>query len=167
VSPLFDHMVLGVQAGGPWLADVGFGDHSLHPLWMDDPDPQLDPHGTFQVSKTPEGDLDILRDGKPQYRVETRPRRLEDFGPACWWQQTSATSHFTRSLVCTLPVDGGGGRVTPSGRRLVRTMAGERDETVLGSDGDVLAAYRDLFGIHLDRVPQPAEASTKPNRQAK
>ncbi|MEA2504339.1 MAG: hypothetical protein QOG36_1382, partial [Actinomycetota bacterium] len=35
------------------------------------------------------------------------------------------------------------------------------------SDGDVLAAYRDLFGIRLDRVPQPAEASTKPNRQAK
>lgn len=167
VSPLFDHMVLGVQAGGPWLADVGFGDHSLHPLRMDDPGPQLDPHGTFQVSRTPEGDLDILRDGKPQYRVETRPRRLEDFGPACWWQQTSATSHFTRSLVCSLPVDGGRGRVTLSGRRLVRTVAGERDETVLGSDGDVLAAYRDLFGIHLDRVPQPAEASTKPNRQAK
>jgi N-hydroxyarylamine O-acetyltransferase len=167
VSPLFDHMVLGVQAGGPWLADVGFGDHSLHPLRMDDPDPQLDPHGTFQVSRTPEGDLDILRDGKPQYRVETRPRRLEDFGPACWWQQTSTGSHFTQSLVCTLPLDGGRGRVTLNGRRLIRTMADERHEMVLGSDGEVLAAYRDLFGIHLDRVPQPAGASTKPNRQAK
>jgi N-hydroxyarylamine O-acetyltransferase len=33
-------------------------------------------------------------------------------------------------------------------------MAGEREETVLGSDGDVLAAYRDLFGLQLDRVPQ-------------
>jgi N-hydroxyarylamine O-acetyltransferase len=57
--------------------------------------------------------------------------------------------------------------VTLNGRRLIRTMAGERQETVLGSDGDVLAAYRDLFGLHLDRVPQPAGASTKPNRQAK
>jgi N-hydroxyarylamine O-acetyltransferase len=44
--------------------------------------------------------------------------------------------------------------VTLNGRRLIRTMAGEREETVLGSDGDVLAAYRDLFGLQLDRVPQ-------------
>jgi N-hydroxyarylamine O-acetyltransferase len=57
--------------------------------------------------------------------------------------------------------------VTLNERRLIRTVAGERHETVLGSDGDVLAAYRDLFGLHLDRVPQPAGASTKPNRQAK
>jgi N-hydroxyarylamine O-acetyltransferase len=57
--------------------------------------------------------------------------------------------------------------VTLSGPRLVRTMGDERHETELGSDGEVLAAYRDLFGIHLDRVPQPAGASTKPNRQAK
>jgi N-hydroxyarylamine O-acetyltransferase len=147
-------MVLGVEAGGPWLADVGFGDHSLHPLRMDDAGAQPDPHGTFQVSKTPEGDLDILRDGKPQYRVETRPRRLEDFAPACWWQQTSPDSHFRRSLICTLPVDEGRGRVTLSGRRLIRTVADDRQETVLGSDGDVLAAYRDLFGLHLGRVPR-------------
>jgi N-hydroxyarylamine O-acetyltransferase len=175
VSPPFDHMVLGVEAGGSWLADVGFGDHSLHPLRIDDPGAQPDPRGTFRVSPTPEGDLDILREGKPQYRVETRPRRLEDFGPTCWWQQTSADSHFTQSLVCTLPVDEGRGRVTLSGRRLIRTLADDRQETLLGSDGEVLAAYMDLFGIHLDRVPrlpgdpepQPAGASTNTNRQAK
>ena len=195
VSPLFDHMVLGVEAGGPWLADVGFGDHSLYPLRLDDAGPQLDPQGAFQVSRTPEGDLDILRDGKPQYRAEARPRRLVDFGPSCWWQQTSVDSHFRRNLVCTMPVDGnpgrdasqnsGGslGRVTLSGRRLIRTLAGERQESELGSDDEVLAAYRDLFGIRLDRVPQlagepstvptgdrelqPTAASTKPNRQAK
>ena len=173
VSPLFDHMVLGVDAGGPWLADVGFGDHSLYPLHRDDPGPQLDPQGTFQVSRTPEGDLDIVRDGKRQYRVETRPRRLVDFGPACWWQQTWEDSHFRRSLVCTMPVDGSPdrspsrslgrnpgehsgrslARVTLSGRRLIRTLAGERQESELGSDDEVLAAYRDLFGIQLDRVP--------------
>src|SRR5207302_5379789 len=168
VSPLFDHMVLGVEAGGPWLADVGFGDHCLYPLRLDDAGPQLDPQGTFQVSRTPAGDLDILRDGKPQYRAETRPRGLADFEPACWWQQTSVDSHFRRSLVCTIPVDGSPsrdpspnsgrrlGRVTLSGRRLIRTLGGGRQETELGSDGEVLAAYRDLFGIRLDRVPQLA-----------
>jgi N-hydroxyarylamine O-acetyltransferase len=199
VSPLFDHMVLAVEAGGPWLADVGFGDHSLYPLRLDDAGPQLDPLGTFQVSRTPDGDLDVLRDGKPQYRAETRPRRLADFEPACWWQQTSVDSHFRRSLVCTMPVDRNPdgnpgpypsqnsgrrlGRLTLSGRRLIRTLAGGRQETELDSDDEVLAAYRDLFGIRLDRVPQlagepstvpsgdrevqPTAASTKPNRQAK
>jgi N-hydroxyarylamine O-acetyltransferase len=199
VSPLFDHMVLAVEAGGPWLADVGFGDHSLYPLRLDDAGPQLDPLGTFQVSRTPDGDLDVLRDGKPQYRAETRPRRLADFEPACWWQQTSVDSHFRRSLVCTMPVDRNPdgnpgpypsqnsgrrlGRLTLSGQRLIRTLAGGRQETELGSDDEVLAAYRDLFGIRLDRVPQlagepstvpsgdrevqPTAASTKPNRQAK
>ena len=175
VSPLFDHMVLGVDAGGAWLADVGFGDHSLYPLRMDDAGPQLDPQGRFQVWRTPEGDLDILRDGKPQYRVETRPRRLVDFGPACWWQQTWEDSHFRRSLVCTMPVDGSPdrsldqslgqslGRVTLSGRRLIRTLAGERQESELGSDEEVLGTYRDLFGIRLDRVPQlGGEPSTVP-----
>ena len=90
-----------------------------------------------------------------------------------------------------MPVDGNPGRnpgrslgrVTLSGRRLIRTLAGERQESELGSDDEVLAAYRDLFGIRLDRVPQlagepstvptgdrkpqPTAASTKPNRQAK
>jgi N-hydroxyarylamine O-acetyltransferase len=169
LSPLFDHMVLGVEADGPWLADVGFGDHSLYPLRLDEAGPQLDPQGMFEVSRTPEGDLDILRDGKPQYRAETRPRRLVDFVPACWWQQTSADSHFRQSLVCTIPVDGHPGprlgRVTLIGRLLIRTLADERQETELASDGELLAAYRDLFGIGLDRVPELA--STKPNRQAK
>ncbi|MFN2592046.1 MAG: arylamine N-acetyltransferase [Candidatus Dormibacteria bacterium] len=152
LSPLFDHMVLGVEAGGSWLADVGFGDHSLYPLRMDRAGPQRDPVGTFQVARTPEGDLDVLRDGKPQYRLETRPRRLDDFRPACWWQQTSADSHFTRSPICTMPVDGG--RASISGRRLIRTLDGIRKESELGRDDDVLAAYRDLFGIRLDRVPE-------------
>ena len=157
LSPLFDHMVLAVEAGGPWLADVGFGDHSLHPLRMDDPDPQLDPHGTFQVSRTPEGDLDILRDGKPQYRVETRPRRLEDFGPACWWQQTSPLSHFTRSTICSRLTPGG--RVSISGRMLIQTIrGGTRTEQRLDTDDALLAAYRDNFGIELSRLPDDPTA---------
>jgi N-hydroxyarylamine O-acetyltransferase len=177
LSHLFDHMVLGVEAGGPWLADVGFGNHSLYPLRRNDPGPQADPHGTFEIAPTPAGDLDVLRDGTPQYRVETRARRLRDFGPTCWWQQTSPDSHFTRSLVCTLPLDRDGNRVTLSGRRLIRTLSGERREWVFDADDEVLDAYRDLFGIRLDRVPddpathaptaQPDEASTNPNLQAK
>ena len=88
-----------------------------------------------------------------------------DFAPTCWWQTTSPDSHFTRSLVCTLPTENG--RVTLSDRRLIRTAGGRRDEHTLTTDEEVVAAYRDLFGIRLDRLPQVTGASTNPNRHAK
>lgn len=145
----YDHFVLRV---GPWLADVGFGDHARFPLRIDERGDQADPAGTFRVVETAAGDLDVLRDGVPQYRVETRPRTLRDFRVGCWWHRTSPDSHFTRSLVCSLFTDTG--RVTLSGRTLTRTEGGERHKRELGDDAEVLAAYRTYFGIVLDRVPE-------------
>jgi N-hydroxyarylamine O-acetyltransferase len=69
----------------------------------------------------------------------------------CWWHQTSPRSHFTRSLTCSLATTSG--RVTLSDRRLIRTVHGERSEVVLGTDAEVLAAYREYFGIVLANVP--------------
>lgn len=149
--PPFGHLALRVDAPEPWLVDVGFGDHSHHPLRLDSRAEQPDPAGTFQVAEGPHGDLDVLRDGEPAYRVEPRPRELRDFAPTCWWTRTSADSHFTRSLVCSrLTPDG---RVTVSDRTLIRTAGGRREERTLGGDAEVLAAYRELFGITLDRPP--------------
>lgn len=165
-GPPFDHLTLRVDAGGSWLVDVGFGDHSLYPLRWDDPAPQIDPAGVFSVVPSKgEGDFDVLREGQPQYRVEPRGRRLSDFEPTCWWQATSSRSHFTQNLVCTLPVEGG--RVTLSGNRLIRAAGGDRTETILPTDADLLDAYLRYFGISLERLPQLPGASTKPNQQAK
>lgn len=47
-----------------------------------------------------------------------------------------------------------GGRITLSGRLLVRTENGEREEHELATDAEVLEAYRTHFGITLDRVPE-------------
>ena len=151
LSAPLDHMVLQVVAGRPWLADVGFGDHSLHPLALDDEEPQADPNGTFQLRPAPGGDVDVWRDGMAQYRVDRRARRWSDFVPTCWWHQTSPESHFTRSLVCSLAV--AGGRVTLSDRRLIETVDGRRHERMLDRDEEVLAAYRDYFGISLAGPP--------------
>ncbi|MGH3622322.1 MAG: arylamine N-acetyltransferase family protein [Sciscionella sp.] len=151
----FDHLVLWVQAGEPWLVDVGFGAHSRHPLRVFGYGEQADPDGTFEVVATADGDLDVLRDGVPQYRVETRPRSLADFGPTCWYQQTSPESHFTRSLTCSL--QRANGRITLAGDRLIITSDGERVERTLSGDDEVRAAYAEHFGIVLDRLPrQPA-----------
>ena len=86
--------------------------------------------------------------------MEQRPRALDDFAPTCWYQQTSPDSHFTQSLTCSRPT-GDHDRVTISDRLLITTVAGERTETTLGSDAEVLAAYREHFGFTLDRLPTP------------
>jgi len=151
LGPPFDHMVLRVDLDQPWLADVGFGRHSIHPLRLSERGDQADPGGTFRLVDAGGGDLDVLRDGKPQYRVEARARRLADYAPTCWWQQTWPSSHFRAGPVASLQT--AGGQVTVAGRTLIRTVGTDRTETALGSDAEVLAAYREHLGIELDRAP--------------
>ncbi|WP_078489671.1 arylamine N-acetyltransferase family protein [Streptomyces bikiniensis] len=150
----YDHMALRVETaeGERWLADVGFGDHSHFPLAFDARDDQEDPGGVFRIAETSDGDLEVLRDGKPQYLAETRPRELADFTAGAWYHRTSPDSHFTRSLICSRLTEEGG-RITLSGRKLIASAHGERDERILGGDDEVRKAYRELFGIELDALP--------------
>ncbi len=167
----YDHLALRVRTagGGDWLADVGFGAHSHFPLALAEAGEQGDPGGTFQVVEAGVrtggeetsgegagecGDLDVLRDGKPQYRLEVRPRELGDFVTGAWWHSTSPVSHFGRSLVCSRLTEDGG-RITLSGRRLTVTAPdGGKEVTELGTDEEVLTAYRERFGFRLGRVPE-------------
>ncbi|MDI9884172.1 arylamine N-acetyltransferase [Streptomyces sp. HNM0645] len=151
----YDHLALRVETvdgSGPWLADVGFGDHCHYPLLLDERGDQSDPAGTFRIAEAPDGDLDVLRDGEPQLRLDPRPRELEDFEAGAWYHRTSPASHFTQKLVCSRLTDEG--RITLSGRRLVTTAHGARTERQLGDDAEILAAYREHFGLELDRVPE-------------
>jgi N-hydroxyarylamine O-acetyltransferase len=144
----YDHLALRVDH---WLVDVGFGSFTHYPLRLDDRSDQTDPAGTFRITPTAEGDLDVAKDGVPEYRIELRPRTLRDFITGCWWHQTSPASHFTRSLVCSrLTAEG---RITLGGRTLTRTVAGTREQRQL-TDAEVLGAYRIHFGIELNRIPE-------------
>jgi N-hydroxyarylamine O-acetyltransferase len=157
LGPPFDHLALVVRlpdGTGPWLADVGFGSHSEYPLLADARGEQADPGGRFLLADALDRDIDVVKDGQPQYRLELRERALDDFVPTCWWQQTSPQSHFTRSVICSRLTEDG--RISISGRRLIRTVGGERLEENLPDDQAVLAAYRDHFGIDLHSVPEPA-----------
>ena len=73
--------------------------------------------------------MDVLKDGEPQYRIELRERSLADFLPTCWWQQTSPSSHFTQSTICSRLTDEG--RISISGRTLIRTSGTSRTEQEL------------------------------------
>jgi N-hydroxyarylamine O-acetyltransferase len=155
LGPPFDHLALVVRTddgAGPWLVDVGFGSHSTYPLLLDSRDVQQDPAGSFFVADASDGDLDVLKDGEPQYRLEMRPRDLDDFVPTCWYQQTSPLSHFTQGVICSALTESG--RTTIAGRTLIQTIAGERIEQDLPTEADELAAYRKYFGISLDRPPR-------------
>ena len=154
LGPPFDHLVLLVSMAGPdgtWVADVGFGSHSTYPLRYAHRQEQADPGGQFLLADADCGDIDVLKDGQLQYRIEPRPRSLADFVPTCWWQQTSPGSHFTQATICSRLTEDG--RVSISGRSLIVTSAGSRTEHPLASDEAVLAAYRHHFGVILDRVP--------------
>jgi N-hydroxyarylamine O-acetyltransferase len=154
LGPPFDHLALVVHladGSGPWLADVGFGNHSTYPLQFDSRAGQQDPGGHFLVVDADNGDVDVLKDGAPQYRVERRERTLDEFVPTCWWQQTSPQSHFTQGTICSMLTPEG--RISIAGRTLIRTTGGTRTEEQLTSDDELLAAYRDHFGISLPLVP--------------
>lgn len=150
LGPPMDHLALRVDLDEPWLADVGFGRHTIHPLRLDLRGDQFDPAGRFRVIET-DGGLDVLKDGEPQYRLETWPRSLADFGPTNWWQQTWPSSHFRRGPVASLQTTAG--QVTVAGTTLIRTDGSGRTETALSTDAEVLSAYREHLGIELDRVP--------------
>ncbi|MET8225082.1 arylamine N-acetyltransferase [Streptomyces sp. NPDC005301] len=160
----YDHLALRVRTsdGGDLLADVGFGANSHWPLAFGERDDQVDPAGTFRVEEAEEpgldgapeyGDLDVLRDGTAQYRLETRRRVLGDFVAGAWWHSTSPESHFTQSLVCSRVTEDGG-RITLSGRVFTVTgVDGTKEVSELGTDEEVLGVYRERFGMELGRVP--------------
>ncbi len=159
VGPPLDHLALVVRAcdaSGPWLIDVGFGSHSVYPLLFDSRHEQDDPAGRFLLVDSGDGDVDVLKDGKPQYRIEPQERSLADFIPTCWWQTTSPDSHFTRDVICSRLTKEG--RVSIAGRTLITTENGSRAEQQLTDDDALLAAYREHFGIILDTVPRVIRA---------
>jgi N-hydroxyarylamine O-acetyltransferase len=146
-----DHMAVLVRLDSPYLVDVGFGRFAHHPLRLDVTDPQSDPGGgVFEV--IPQGpDLAVRCDGSWEYLLDQRPYELRDFTPLSWWHRTSPASNFTGKLTCSIVT--GTGRATISGRTLITTVGTDRTERVLDDDSEVLAVYRDTFGITLDVVP--------------
>jgi N-hydroxyarylamine O-acetyltransferase len=149
----FDHLTLQVDLAESWLVDVGFGRFARQPLRLGFRGDQPDFDGTFRVAGrlTESSDFDVFHDGEPAYRVDPRPYALSDFAPTCWWQQTFPGSHFRKSLTCSIATPSG--RVTLSRDRLIVTEDGHRQERTLTSDTEILSAYRQYFGITLNRAP--------------
>ena len=149
-SPPFDHMALRVDLEERWLADVGFGDSFRDPLRLDERGEQPELPRTFRIDEDSPYLLLLRRDGpeepwQPQFRFTLQPHEYPDYAGMCHFHQTSPDSHFTRQTVCSLATPDG--RVTLSGRKLITTRGGERQERLLGSDEERASVLRELFGV--------------------
>jgi N-hydroxyarylamine O-acetyltransferase len=146
----FNHLALLVHLEEAWLTDVGFGDHFIEPLRLDDPQAQHDAAGQFRIQHDGQaGFLERLygEEWRIDYRFFLTPRQLEDFGEACHYMQTSPHTHFTQKRVCSLLTPTG--RLTLSNFTLIRTEQGQRSETALEGEAGFVAALKTHFGISL------------------
>ncbi|GGN27804.1 N-hydroxyarylamine O-acetyltransferase [Lentzea pudingi] len=140
LGPPLDHLALLVD--GTWLADVGFGSLTLHPLDWRSREDQHDPFGVFRLVDAGD-DVEVLMDGKPCYRLERRPRELAEFVPTCWWHQTAPESHFRTGPMASLALPAG--RITVTDKKIVRTENGHKTSSDIE---DPAAAFLEHFGLH-------------------
>lgn len=155
------HMALRVtfpqseQDQESWLVDVGQGSNSRHPLRIDLREPQPDPHGTYLLTAAPDGDIDVSVNDSLLYRLETRGRDVEYWHPFLWWYRTSPRSPFAAAPVSIARTERG--KRTLRGNELIEEDDGRRTLRRLDTDEALLKAYREYFGIELDRVPSAQE----------
>lgn len=156
LGPAMCHLALRVELEETWLVDVGFGRNSRLPLRWNCRLAQQDPDGEYRIQDAEDGGIDVYLNGRPLYRLDTRPCRLEDFQPTLWWWRTSPQSPFLQEVFCTLRTETG--RVTLKGNTLTVVDGAERTTEEL-SDDALFAAYRKYFGFNLDRLPRQPEAT--------
>ncbi|WP_184084872.1 arylamine N-acetyltransferase family protein [Silvibacterium bohemicum] len=134
-----------------WLVDVGHGSNSRTPLRFDLRTPQADAHGSYLLSDAPEGDIDVLVNDSPIYRLEIRPRDAEFGIPSVWWHRTAPESPFATRLMCVLPRERG--RATLFGNLLILQEDGRTTKKRLNTESDLREAYLSCFGMEFDRLP--------------
>lgn len=150
-GPEFDHMTLLVEAGGPYLVDVGFGDSFRTPMpmprgWVEDIS------GSYRIYHNPgnhEQVYELHRHNghgwQPQYRFSTIPRQMADFESMCDYHQTSPESSFTQRTVVTRATLYG--RVTLTENNLTVTEGNEKRMQPVSSAENFNQYLQEYFGI--------------------
>lgn len=165
VEPL-RHLVLLVETPEPWLVDAGFGfganRNSRFPLRFDTRAIQHDPHGQYQLFDAPHGDVDVVCNDVPLYRLERHPRAVDDFELSLWWFHTAPSSPMVQALFCLLPTEAG--RVSLKNRTLVTIEDGNTDKSDLAGPEEIRTVLQSRFGMHVADIPDlgrsPAELAS-------
>jgi N-hydroxyarylamine O-acetyltransferase len=148
---VFGHSALRVHGPvAPVLVDVGFGNSTVGVVpW----EPEAAITG-FRLRPGEHADVLLYSGDELLYTVDTRPRELVDFFPMCWFWFNWPGSFFRHKLHCMLAVPGG--KRSLSGNRYVETSEDGSTELDVPDD-ELLACYKEKFGIVLDRPPVLAQ----------
>ena len=142
------HMLNIVDIDGSlFVADVGFGGNSPGAPVPLDGEEVRDADGFYRTVR--EEDYYVLQkreaeDWAPLYRFRTEEKRVEDFGQACQFVQTSPESPFNRRVFVSRATDRG--RVTLSGDSLTIVEDGEKRKIAL-REHEIPDALRRWFNL--------------------
>ncbi|MCK6602835.1 MAG: arylamine N-acetyltransferase [Bacteroidetes bacterium] len=145
-GPEFDHLALWVRmTDTDYLADVGFGDFSRHPLRIKPDLIQADPAGQFRLLLQEDNQFLVQKSQtgswENQYLFSLKSHSIEAFSEMCRFHQTSPESHFTRQKLVSLATRNG--RITLTDR-IFR-------ETENGAVKTEIAVKETEFGDYLEK----------------
>ncbi len=150
-GPEFDHMLLKVELGDPWLVDVGFGDSFVDPIaFHAGGADQVNGHRYVVLPADDEWQL-LRKDDKgqvPLYRFRDVHHSLGEYEKMCGFHQSSPESHFTRNWICSRATPDG--RITLCNMRLIVTRGKIREEFPIAGESELRRKLRELLGIELD-----------------
>lgn len=153
-GPEFDHMLILADVDSKqWLADVGFGDFSMHPLPFALNQPLNDTNGTFIIEQHDDVYYKVSRFYEkesrylPEYIFSLKERQLKDFETTCLYHQTSPDSHFTQKKVCSIATLNG--RITLTDDKLIITNNGTREESTINGEQEFHCILQKYFNITL------------------
>lgn len=150
-GPEFDHLVLLIEMEKYLIADVGFGDSFLEPLWLDAKVEDVQRGCSYRlIGSGSERQLQRRResDWESQYIISLMPRRLTNFSIMCHYQQTSPESPFTQKALCSLATRDG--RITLSNNRLIITTEDWRKEQTVTDEKEYRKLLRANFQIEFE-----------------
>jgi len=150
MPPEFDHLLLQVDLGEAYIADVGFGNSFLEPLRLVEDEEKLTAGSVYRLHRNgPRWELQRKEnDGwKLLHDFTLNPHQLHEFAEMCRFHQTSPESPFTRGKMCSLATPTG--RVTVSDLRLIITENGRREERQLASEEEWRRELQQRFGVVL------------------
>ena len=152
-SKEFDHMTLIVTiADDDFLVDVGFGEFALTPIKIELNKEINDPAEIFKIEHLDETYKVVKKKNTvgefiPEYIFSEKERQLQDFYGMCNYHQTSSESHFTKKIICSLPMENG--RITLTGDTLKITENGLVSQRKLSDEQEINKVLWNYFGIQL------------------
>lgn len=144
-GPAFDHLLLLVNMGQPWIADVGA---FREPYRVDEERCEIDGR-CARISQR--GDEYILAskystgDWADSWAFTLEPKDFREFAGMCHYHQTDPESHFMRNRICSRATTDG--RISLTNDLFIRSDAHSRTEEAVESGAEWHRILREQFGI--------------------